>query len=151
MKCETFKFHEIMKAPSHLLLSCKAMSVVHARYCVSSQTCTVSDLSTSVHDQVMSMHACLHDQATLTHVYLISPLPACIHLYLVPKMVSGVVLSLTTAANGEAAIAVTWDAPVDDVAIDHYEIMYVVTQHPAAGGTDNSTTETLAITGVVKG
>ena len=59
-------------------------------------------------------------------------------------------LSLT-AANGEAAIAVTWDAPVDDVAIDHYEVMYVVSQHPAAGGSDISTTETLFITGLVKG
>ena len=59
-------------------------------------------------------------------------------------------LSLT-AANGEAAIAVTWDAPVDDVAIDHYEVMYVVSQHPAAGGTDTSTTKTHFITGLVKG
>ena len=99
------------------------------------------------------MHVCMIKQHLhlLTHVYLISPLAACIHLYLVPKRVSGVVLSLTTAANGEAAIAVTWDTPVDDVAIDHYEVMYVVSQHPAAGGTDTSTGESLSITGVVKG
>ena len=64
-------------------------------------------------------------------------------------MISGVVLSLTNAANGEAAIAVTWDAPVADVAIDHYEVMYAVPQHPAAGGTDTSATETLSITGLV--
>ena len=56
-----------------------------------------------------------------------------------------------TAANGEAAIAVIWAAPVDDVAIDHYEVMYVVPQHPAASGTDTSTGETLSITGLVKG
>ena len=59
-------------------------------------------------------------------------------------------LSLT-AANGEAAIAVIWDAPVDDVAIDHYEVMYVTSQNLAAGGTDTSTGETLSITGLVKG
>ena len=57
-------------------------------------------------------------------------------------------LSLT-AANGEAAIAVTWAAPVDDVAIDHYEVMYVVPQYPAAGGTDTSTGENLSITSLV--
>ena len=89
-------------------------------------------------------------QHLLTHVYLISPLAASTLLYLVPKRVSGVMLSLT-AANGEAAIAVTWAAPVDDVAIDHYEVMYVVSQHPAAGGTDTSTGESLSITGLVKG
>ena len=56
-----------------------------------------------------------------------------------------------TAANGEAAIAVTWSAPVDDVAIDHYEVIYVVSQHPTAGGTDTSTGETFSLTGLVKG
>ena len=59
-------------------------------------------------------------------------------------------LSLT-AANGETAIAVTWAAPVDEVAIDHYKVMYVVSHHPAAGGTDTSTGESLSITGLVKG
>ena len=90
-----------------------------------------------------------HHQATLLISFLLTLL-ACIHLCLVPKRVSGVMLSLTTA-NDEAAIAVTWDAPEDDVAIDHYEVMYVVPQHPAAGGTDTSTGENLSITGVVKG
>ena len=59
-------------------------------------------------------------------------------------------LSLT-AVNGGAAINVTWDSPVDNVAIEHYEVVYVVPQHPAAGGTDTSTTETLFITGLVQG
>ena len=59
-------------------------------------------------------------------------------------------LSLIAVSSG-AAIAVTWDTPVDDVAIDHYEVMYVVSEHPAAGGTNNSTTETLFITGLVLG
>ena len=45
------------------------------------------------------------------------------------SIISGVMLSLT-AANGEAAIAVTWSVLMDDVAIDHYEVMYVVSQHP---------------------
>ena len=58
-------------------------------------------------------------------------------------------LSLT-AVNG-AAIAVTWDTPVDDVAIDHYEVTYVVSQQPAAGGTVTTTTESLFITGLVQG
>ena len=93
----------------------------------------------------------VHHQATLPYISFLLTLLACIHLYLVPKRVSGVMLSLTTAANGEAAIAVTWAAPVDDVAIDHYEVMYVVSQHPAAGGTDTSTGESLSITGLVKG
>ena len=56
-----------------------------------------------------------------------------------------------TAVNGGAAITVTWDTPVDDVAIDHYEVTYVVSQHPAAGGTITSTTESYVITGVVQG
>ena len=56
-----------------------------------------------------------------------------------------------TAVSGGAAISVTWDTPVDDVAVDNYEVMYVVPQHPAAGGTDTSTTETHFITGLVKG
>ena len=56
-----------------------------------------------------------------------------------------------TAVNGGAAIAVTWDSPVDDVAIDHYKVMYVVSQQPAAGGTVTSITETLYITGLVQG
>lgn len=75
---------------------------------------------------------------------------ACIHLYVVPKKISGVTLSLTTV-TGEAAINVTWDAPVDDVAIDHYEVMYLVMEHTAAGGTNTSTDETLLLTGLVKG
>ena len=50
-------------------------------------------------------------------------------LYAVPKRISGVMLSLT-AVSGGAAIAVTWDTPVDDVAIDHYEVMFVVSQRP---------------------
>ena len=59
-------------------------------------------------------------------------------------------LSLTTAANGEAAIAVTWNTSVDDVAIDHYEVMYVTSQNFAAGRTDTSIGEVLFITGLVK-
>ena len=59
-------------------------------------------------------------------------------------------LSLT-AVNGGAAITVTWDTPVDDVAIDHYEVKYVVPQHPAAGGTDTSTIESHVITGLMQG
>ena len=59
-------------------------------------------------------------------------------------------LSLT-AVSGGAAISVTWDTPVDDVAIDHYEVTYVVSEHPAAGGTNNSTTESHVITGLVQG
>ena len=96
------------------------------------------------------VYQCMIKQHLLTHVYLISPLAASTYLYLVPRRVSGVMLSLT-AANGEAAIAVTWAAPVGDVAIDHYEVTYVVSQNPAAGGTDASTTNTHFITGLVKG
>ena len=59
-------------------------------------------------------------------------------------------LSLTSA-NGGAAINVTWDAPVDDVAIAHYEVMYAVLQHPEAGGTNTSTVTTHFITGLVQG
>ena len=71
-------------------------------------------------------------------------------MYVVPKSVSGVMLSLTTA-NGGPAINVTWDAPVNDVVISHYEVMYVVSEHPSAGGTDTSTATTHLITGLVKG
>ena len=59
-------------------------------------------------------------------------------------------LSLT-AVSGGAAIAVTWDTPVDDVAVEHYEVTYEVSQHPAAGGTVTTTTESLIITGLVQG
>ena len=55
------------------------------------------------------------------------------------------------AVNSVAAISVTWDTPVGDVAIHHYEVMYVVSQHPAAGGTDNSTAGNHFITDLVKG
>ena len=71
--------------------------------------------------------------------------------YAVPKSVSGVMLSLMSA-NGGAAINVTWDAPVeDDVVIAHYEVMYVVSEHPSAGGTGTSTATIHIITGLVKG
>ena len=74
-----------------------------------------------------------------------------LHLFFaVPKRISGVTLSLT-AVSGGAAISVTWDTPVDDVAIDHYKVTSVVSQHPAAGGTFTSITETLYITGLVQG
>ena len=59
-------------------------------------------------------------------------------------------LSLT-AVSGGAAISVTWDTPEDDVAIEHYEVMYAVSQHPAAGGTDTSTDENHLITSLVQG
>ena len=59
-------------------------------------------------------------------------------------------LSLTDVSGG-AAISVTWDTPVDDVAIDHYEVMYVVSKHPAAGGRDTTTDENHLITGLVQG
>ena len=68
--------------------------------------------------------------------------------YAVPKRISGVMLGLT-AVNGGAAIAVTWNTPVDDVVIDHYEVMYVVPQRP--GKTDNSTIENHVITGLMQG
>ena len=68
----------------------------------------------------------------------------------VPKSVTGVMLSLTSA-NGGAAINVSWDAPVDDVAIAHYEFMYAVSEHPSAGETDTSTATTHLITGLEKG
>ena len=72
-------------------------------------------------------------------------------MYAVPKSVTGVMLSLTSASGG-AAINVTWDAPVDDdVAIAHYEVMYEVPEHPSAGGTGNSTATTHLITGLEKG
>ena len=74
-----------------------------------------------------------------------------ISMYIVPKSVSGVMLSLTSA-NGGAAINVTWDAPVvNDVVIAHYEVMYVVSEHPSAGGTGTSTATNHIITGLVKG
>ena len=72
------------------------------------------------------------------------------HVCAVPKRISGVMLSLT-AVNGDAAINVTWEAPVDTVAVDHYEVVYVVSEHPAAGGTDNLTIESYVITGLVQG
>ena len=59
-------------------------------------------------------------------------------------------LSLT-AVNGGAAISVTWDTPVGDVAIDHYEVAYVVSQHSAAGGRDTTTDENHLITVLVQG
>ena len=59
-------------------------------------------------------------------------------------------LSLTTVSGG-AAISVTWDTPVENVAIDHYEVTYLVPQHPAAGVTDNSTIESYVITSLVQG
>ena len=59
-------------------------------------------------------------------------------------------LSLTAVSSG-AAIRVTWNTPVDDVAVHHYEVMYVVPQHPAAGKTVNSTIEIHVITGLVQG
>ena len=73
----------------------------------------------------------------------------CYHLYAVPNCVSGVMLSLTSA-NGGAAINVTWDAPVDDVVIAHYEVMYVVSEHLSAGGTGTSTVTIHIITGLEK-
>ena len=72
-------------------------------------------------------------------------------MYIVPKSVSGVMLSLTSA-NGGPAINVTWDAPVDDdVVIAHYEVMYEVSEHPSAGGTGTSTATNHLISGLVKG
>ena len=71
-------------------------------------------------------------------------------MYVVPNSVSGVMLSLTSA-NGGAAIIVTWDVPVDDVVIAHYEVMYVVSEHPSAGGTGTSTATNHLITGLEKG
>ena len=72
-------------------------------------------------------------------------------MYIVPKSVSGVMLSLMSA-NGGAAINVTWDALVDDdVVIAHYEVMYMVSEHPSAGGTDTSTATTHLFTGLAKG
>ena len=71
-------------------------------------------------------------------------------MYIVPKIVSGVMLSLMSA-NGGPAINVTWDAPVDDVVIAHYEVMYVVSEHPSAGGTGTSTARTHLITGLENG
>ena len=72
-------------------------------------------------------------------------------MYLVPKSVSGVMLS-QMSANGGPAINVTWDAPVDDdVVIFHYEVMYAVSEHPSAGGTGTSTATTHLITGLEKG
>ncbi len=72
-------------------------------------------------------------------------------MYVVPKSVTGVMLSLTSA-NGGAAINVTWDAPVDDdVAIAHYEVMYEVLERPSAGGTGTSTATNHLITGLEKG
>ena len=59
-------------------------------------------------------------------------------------------LSLTSA-NGGPAINVTWEAPVNDVVIAHYEVMYVVSEHPSAGETGTSTATTHIITGLVKG
>ena len=59
-------------------------------------------------------------------------------------------LSLTSA-NGGTAINVTWDAPVDDVVIAHYEVMYVVSEPPSAGGTGTSTATNHLITGLEKG
>ena len=59
-------------------------------------------------------------------------------------------LSLTAVSSG-AAISVTWDTPVDDVVIDHYKVTYVVSQQPAAGGMDNTTTDNHVITGLVQG
>ena len=72
-------------------------------------------------------------------------------MYIVPNSVSGVMLSLTSA-NGGAAINVTWDAPVDDdVVIAHYEVMYVVSEHPSSGGTGTSNATSHLITGLEKG
>ena len=65
------------------------------------------------------------------------------------RSVSGVMVSLMSA-NGGAAINVTWDAPVDDVVIAHYEVMYEVSEHPSAGGTGTSTATNHIITGLVK-
>ena len=86
-----------------------------------------------------------------TYVFQLSFI-ACMlsFLYAVPKKISGVMLSLNVV-NGGAAISVTWDSPVDAVAIHHYEVTYVVSQHPAAGGTDNSTAGNHFITGLVQG
>lgn len=76
----------------------------------------------------------------------------CLHSSscIVPKKISDAILSLT-AVTGEAAVNVTWDAPVDDVAIQHYEVMYFVVGHTAAGGTNTSTDKTLLLTSLVKG
>ena len=67
----------------------------------------------------------------------------------VPKSVSGVMLSLTSANSGPA-INVTWSAPVDDVVIAHYKVMYVVSEHTSAGGTGPSTATIHIITGLEK-
>ena len=57
-----------------------------------------------------------------------------------------------TSANSGPAINVTWDAPADnDVVIAHYEVMYVVSEHPSAGGTGTSTATNHIITGLEKG
>ena len=54
----------------------------------------------------------------------------CLHkLFVVPKRIFGVMLSLPTVSSG-ADICMTWDTLVDDVAIDHYEVMFVVSQRP---------------------
>ena len=71
-------------------------------------------------------------------------------MYAVPKSVSGVMLSLTSA-NGGAVVNVTWDDPVDDVVIAHYEVMYEILEHPSAGGTGTSTATNHLITGLEKG
>ena len=72
-------------------------------------------------------------------------------MYLVPKSVSGVMLSQTSASGGPA-INVSWDPPVDgDVAIAHYEVMYEVSEHPSAGGTGTSTATNHLITGLENG
>ena len=59
-------------------------------------------------------------------------------------------LSLT-AVSGGAAISVIWDTPVDDIAIEHYEVAYAVSQHSAAGGRDTTIDENHLITGLVQG
>ena len=72
-------------------------------------------------------------------------------MYVVPKSASSVMMTLTSANSGPA-INVTWDAPVDeDVVIAHYEVMYVVSEHPSADGTGTSTATNHIIAGLVKG
>ena len=88
----------------------------------------------------------------INSIAVVSSITVCpISVYVVSKIVSGVMLSLPSA-NGGPAINVTWDAPVDDdVVIAHYEVMYVVSEHPSAGGTGTSTATNHLITGLENG
>ena len=96
------------------------------------------------------LYACYSMFKQHAHMFHLMYLQFLHHVYAVPEKISGVMLSLT-AVSGGAAISVTWDTPVDDVAIDHYEVVYVVSEHPVTGKTVNSTIESHVITGLVQG